>query len=1394
MSLDSRGRQVSRILVAQWVMLGVGLLVLGAAIGLNLYSEHGAVEAGERERLATQARMIDQHLGPRLATAYATLAAVRDNQARWAANGGQAALSRQLEVLSNAMQEVRTVGIIDAKGVASASSRPQLVGMNFFERAYFQTARGGGDPSVMYVAQPAKTVLGAFAINMVRVRLDARGRFAGVVMIVLDPDYFRTLLDSVRYAPDMRAALVHGDGVQLMMVSEREGVTDVDLRQPESFFSRHLASARSESLLTGFVPASGEELMVALRTIRPEAAHMDKALVVAVSRELSAVLAGWRAAAYRQGGAFAVLALIACLSLYLYQRREQAYGRLLSARAAERTRAERELRESAARYQAVTESANEAIVSVDGSGMFVDWNPAFEKLFGYSESEISGQGLKLVIPQRYQQRHQEGMARRLADGATPLGGKSIELTARRRDGSEFSMELTVAAWKTEQGRFFTGILRDITERKRIASQLAEQKGNLEQLVASRTAELQRALEAAKLADQTKDAFLANMSHELRTPLNAVIGMANLARGGASEPKQRDYLDKIITSGRHLNRVVNDLLDLSKIAAGKMAVETVAFRLRDLVMRSRSVMAHRAAEKGLVLAETIAAEVPEVLLGDPLRIEQIILNLLANAIKFTPAGRVDLAIGVPAREGDRVCLDIDVRDTGIGMRPADLERLFQPFFQADLSASRSYGGTGLGLTISRRLAQMMGGDISVDSREGAGSAFRVRIWLGLGDPAQLPPSDPLLDAPAPSRYRDVRVLVAEDQPLNREIVEALLAKVGIVSCAAENGQQALDILDQSGAGAFDLVLMDVQMPIIDGLSLTRTLRRRSEFAALPIIGMTAHTMEHEKRIGFEAGMNDHIGKPFDNASFYRTLAKWIAPAKRDRAPAREADRAGPYASAAPPPQGIDSEGGLARFAGNSERYHHWLAKFVEEAAAKFADLGNAVGAGQAEAARKSAHSIKGQAGMLGLTDLHGMAAALEAEVARGEPCDATLARMQAEAQRLRQTLGSAAPALGAVAAPQQAERRARQRAGEKLVLLIDDDPAVLEALGESLQQRYLTRVASSGAAGLELARMWPQPDLVLLDIELPDIEGYAVCSELKAHPATAAIPVIFLSSHTNVIDITHGLELGAVDYVSKPVEIPILLARVQTQLRLRETSDLLRDQNVNLEALVAARTLDLQARTAELQQSQDLSIVALGSIAETRDNETGNHIYRTSAYVEALAARLALRPQYRGRLEQGDWEKIWKSAPLHDIGKVGIPDHILLKPGPLTAAEFAVMKRHTTLGRDAIRSAEVRAGAESSFLRMASEIAYSHHERWDGRGYPEGLAAEAIPLPARLMSVADVYDALISERVYKAAMSHATAVGIIRAGSGSQFDPLIVDCFVEASDEFARIAARFSDDD
>ena len=363
---------------------------------------------------------------------------------------------------------------------------------------------------------------------------------------------------------------------------------------------------------------------------------------------------------------------------------------------------------------------------------------------------------------------------------------------------------------------------------------------------------------------------------------------------------------------------------------------------------------------------------------------------------------------------------------------------------------------------------------------------------------------------------------------------------------------------------------------------------------------------------------------------------------------------------------------------------------------------------------------------------------------------------------------------------------------KTVLLIDDDPLVLEIISECLRPIYHIRMAGTGAQGLALAATQPLPDLVLLDVDLPDIQGYEVCHALKSEPLTTAIPVIFLSSHSDVADVTRGLELGAVDYVTKPVALPILLARVQTHLRLREARDLLQDQNAHLEHLVRRRTQDLEIKTTELQESQDLTIVALGSIAETRDNETGNHIHRTRASVEALARQLGKLPKFRHTAQTHDWEMIWKFAPLHDIGKVGIPDSILLKPGALTAEEFNIMKRHTTLGRDALRAAEFRVKSEAAFFRIAIDIAYAHHERWNGSGYPEGLSGTAIPLAARLMAVADVYDALINKRVYKSEMSHSAAVDIIRSERGQHFDPELVDCFIQIADEFQRIAHKFSD--
>lgn len=356
-----------------------------------------------------------------------------------------------------------------------------------------------------------------------------------------------------------------------------------------------------------------------------------------------------------------------------------------------------------------------------------------------------------------------------------------------------------------------------------------------------------------------------------------------------------------------------------------------------------------------------------------------------------------------------------------------------------------------------------------------------------------------------------------------------------------------------------------------------------------------------------------------------------------------------------------------------------------------------------------------------------------------------------------------------------------------ILVVDDTTDNLMLMSELLKDIYKVKVANSGEKALKYMQGEHKPDLILLDIMMPGLSGYDVIHELKANPATRDIPVIFLTAMSAAEDEKKGLEMGAADYVTKPISPPIVLARVKTQLENKAAADFLRDQNAYLETEVAKRTRELSA-------IQDVTILAMASLAETRDSDTGNHIRRTQYYVKALAEKLQSHPRFIQFLKNQTIDMLFKSAPLHDIGKVGIPDRILLKPGRFEPHEFEIMKTHTTLGRDAILHAEKQLGMQVEFLNLAKDIAYYHQEKWDGSGYPTGESGDDIPISARLMAVADVYDALISRRIYKEGIPHEKAVEIIKEGRGSHFDPDIVDAFVELQEEFRAIAARFADSD
>ena len=354
-----------------------------------------------------------------------------------------------------------------------------------------------------------------------------------------------------------------------------------------------------------------------------------------------------------------------------------------------------------------------------------------------------------------------------------------------------------------------------------------------------------------------------------------------------------------------------------------------------------------------------------------------------------------------------------------------------------------------------------------------------------------------------------------------------------------------------------------------------------------------------------------------------------------------------------------------------------------------------------------------------------------------------------------------------------------------VLIVDDDADNLFVLTELLRPHYRVLAATSGQACLRMANSAPRPDLVLLDIMMPGLDGYAVLARLRDNPGTRDLPVVFLTALSDAADEDRGLRLGANDYITKPLKPAVVLARVRTQLEAKQARDWMHDRNAALEAEVARRM-------AENDLTQRVTIRALAHLAETRDPETGNHILRTQGYMRRLA--LALRQHPRFAVTQSDRfvDLLTMSAPLHDIGKVAIPDHILLKPGKLTADEWVVMKTHAKRGSDAIEQAEHDVEAPLEFLAVAKEIAHWHHEKWDGSGYPDGLAGNAIPVSARLMAVADVFDALISTRPYKKPMAIDDARDAIVAGRGSHFDPDVVDAFLACLDDFVAIADRSRD--
>jgi two-component system sensor histidine kinase/response regulator len=791
---------------------------------------------------------------------------------------------------------------------------------------------------------------------------------------------------------------------------------------------------------------------------------------------------------------------------------EDMVGKLEKAKE-EAVRSEEQLRKTEEYFRGVLERAPDGLLVVDADGTVSMANAQCETLFGYTRDELIGQKVEILVPDTIRPQHPDLRASFHRAPTTRAMGAKSELEARRKDGSLFPVDIGLSPLAGRDGANIQVAVsvRDVTDRKQAEVELRESK--------------RKAEEATRL----KSMFLANMSHEIRTPMNAIIGLSHLALKTSLTAKQRDYISKVHNAGTSLLAIINDILDFSKIEAGKLDIEMTTFRLDDVIGSVTTVTGQKATDKSLELLAHVAPEIPQSLVGDPLRLGQILTNLVGNAVKFTERGEVCVRADMLQHTGEKVQLRFSVRDTGIGMSKEQAAKLFQPFTQADMSTTRKHGGTGLGLTVSRRLVELMGGQIWLDSEPGVGTNFTFTVWLGVGQlqgsskvvPERLTTLRALIvddnaaareiiddllkgvvsqrdavasapealaaikqaDADAPydvvfmdwrmpgmdglqaaralkadatlkhppaivmvtafgrdevreeaeqlhldgflvkpvtrsmlvdalvSTFADaedqaaavasamaegvslsgLRVLLVEDNDINQQIAVELLEGVGAKVDVANHGREAVDtLLGGPMPPPYDVVLMDLQMPVMDGHQATAKIRCDPRFAALPIYAMTAHATLEERNRCLANGMSGHIAKPIDPALLFGTLSsiERRAPDASTRGTAAAPQVAGGSRPDVPSVEGLDSADGLRRVGGNTGLYVKLLSQFASQQADSIDQIRAALASGDTESATRLAHTLKGVAGNLGARDVQDGAAAVEKLLRDGSGTDAT----------------------------------------------------------------------------------------------------------------------------------------------------------------------------------------------------------------------------------------------------------------------------------------------------------------------------------------------------------------------------------------------------------------------
>ncbi len=711
------------------------------------------------------------------------------------------------------------------------------------------------------------------------------------------------------------------------------------------------------------------------------------------------------------------------------------------------------------------EQSPESIMITNLDGVIEYVNEACVRVSGYSRNEMIGETASLLKSGRTPRSTYALLWDRLARGQSWSG----QFVNRRKDGSEYTESAIITPILAPHGvvTHYLAIKADVTEQRQMAAELEQHRLHLEELVAQRTAELAEARAQADAANVAKSAFLANMSHEIRTPMNAILGLTHLLRRSSPTTEQAASLDKIVLSARHLLSLIDDILDLSKIEAGKMTVEHTDFHLSSVLKDVVEIVRARAEEKGLALKYEVAPGLPLILKGDPLRLQQILLNLGTNAVKFTEHGSVAIGAALSASDDPQIAqIRFEVRDTGIGLDMAQRARLFQPFQQADASTTRRFGGSGLGLVICRRLVDLLGGTIGLTSEPGVGSTFWFTLPLERSDATVRSAWASGVIAPfdAAEPTRTLHILLVEDDAINQEVACELLRSVGHSVDVAANGQQAIE---RAAQHAYDLVLMDVQMPIMDGLDATRRLREMPKYARTPILAMTANAFHEDRARCMEAGMDDFIAKPVDPDRMFATIQRWGVEPGRARVPDAVSQDSELLRQRISAIAGLQVALGLRSVQGRWPSYERFLDRFANDHQADLAEIRGALASGHRDDARRVAHTLKGLAATLGAVEVQAAAAELEGALRDGATTPFAVALLIEALEGVHDKLGTALrevlPQESAPVAMAVDWQAVRSAMGHIEALLVDDDPRALAAVNDAAPQLR----AALGPVALEL---------------------------------------------------------------------------------------------------------------------------------------------------------------------------------------------------------------------------------------------------------------------------------------------------------------------------------------